>query len=400
MAGPFAGLRVVDLTAVIVGPYTSQFLGDMGADVIKIEPPEGDLARMAGPSRNAGMASHWMQTNRNKRDVVLDLKTAAGAEALRRLIATADVFVHNMREEPLRRLGFDYASVQALKPDIVYCNIQGFGRKGRYAGQAAYDDVIQGASGLVALEAFNGRPVRYVPMLIADKTTALFAAYGIAAALYHKLATGEGQEVEVPMFESMVSFSLLEHLWGSSFEPPLTPPGSDRHAKPERWPYATSDGHICVLPTSDRHWDGVFKAAGREDLKDDPRFADRKTRMANRPHVNAELESLMATRTTDYWTKALAAAGVTCMPISSLYELLADGHLADVGFWRMADHPSEGRVRLMSPPIGLSRTPAEIRTLPPRFGEHTRAVLAELGYSDADIDAMIETGAARAEGTD
>ncbi|MET4699613.1 crotonobetainyl-CoA:carnitine CoA-transferase CaiB-like acyl-CoA transferase [Constrictibacter sp. MBR-5] len=397
MPGPFAGLRVVDLTAVIVGPYASQFLGDMGADVVKVEPPEGDLARMAGPSRNPGMASHWIQTNRNKRDMVLDLKTAAGAEALRRLIRTADVFVHNMREEPLKRLGFDYDNVRALKPDIVYCNILGFGRKGRYAGQAAYDDVIQGASGLVALEAFGGRPARYVPMLIADKTAALFAAYGIAAALYHKLATGEGQEVEVPMFESMVSFTMLEHLWGSSFEPPLTPPGSDRHAKPERWPFATEDGHICVLPTSNRHWDGVFAAAGREDLKADARFVDRKTRMANRPFVNAELERIMATRTTAYWAKALAEAGVPCMPISSLDEVMTDGHLDDVGFWHLADHPTEGQIRLMNPPVRLSRTPAEIRTLPARFGEHTRAMLAELGYGEAEIDAMIATGAAKAE---
>ncbi len=398
MAGPFTGLRVVDLTAVIVGPYTSQFLGDMGADVIKIEPPEGDLARIAGPSRNPGMASHWIQTNRNKRDIVLDLKTEAGAEVLRRLIATADVFVHNMRPEPLQRLGFDYPKVRELKPDIVYCNIWGFGRNGRYAGQAAYDDVIQGASGLAALEGFGGKPARYVPMLIADKTAALFAAYGIAAALYHKLATGEGQEVEVPMFESMVSFTMLEHLWGSSFEPPLTPPGSDRHAKPERWPLATSDGFICVLPTSDKHWHGVFKAADREDLRDDPRFADRKTRMENRPFVNAELERLMATRTTAYWAKALAEAGVPCMPISTLDEVLTDGHLADVGFWHMADHPTEGQIRLMQPPVSLSRSPAEIRTLPPRFGQHTREVLAELGYGEGEIEAMLEAKAARAEG--
>ncbi|MCB9928990.1 MAG: CoA transferase, partial [Alphaproteobacteria bacterium] len=230
MPGPFHGLKVVDLTTVVVGPYTTQLLADMGADVTKVEAPEGDMTRMGAPRRHAGMGNTFLQLNRNKRAIALDLKTEAGAEALRKLIAGADIFIHNMRPEPLARLGFDYESVQALNPGLVYCNIWGFGREGRYAGRAAFDDVIQGTCGLVALEAFNGRETRFVPMLIADKTTALFAAYAIAAAAYHKLATGEGQEVEVPMFESMTSFTMIEHLAGNTFEPSLGPSGSERHA--------------------------------------------------------------------------------------------------------------------------------------------------------------------------
>jgi len=324
MPGPFSGLRVVDLTTIVVGPLTGQLLGDMGADVIKVEAPGGDSTRTTGPAAHWDMASNFLQINRNKRSIALDLKTGGGAEALRRLLATADAFVHNMRPEPLARLGFDYPKVCAIKPDIVYCNIWGFGRKGRYAGKAAYDDVIQGASGMVALEAFGGKPARYMPSLLADKTTALFASYAISAALYHRLATGEGQEIEVPMFESMVSFMMLEHLWGESFVPARGRVGSERHATPMRWPHATQDGHICVWPSSDKHWAALRALADRPDLADDPVIADRAARKRNLPKVLALLDEIMATRTTAEWTALLGEAGVPCMPISSLEQVVAD----------------------------------------------------------------------------
>ena len=275
MPGPFHGLRVIDLTTVVVGPYTSQFLGDLGADVIKVEAPEGDLSRLVGPHRNPGMTSQWMHVNRNKRSVVLDLKTEGGKQAMDRLIGTADVFVHNMRPEPLARLGLDYGRVSGIRPDIVFCNIWGFGRSGPYAGRAAFDDVIQAGVGLAALEGFATGEAKYVPMLIADKTTALFAALAVSGALYHRLATGEGQEVEVPMFESMAGFAMVEHLWGESFVPALDRVGSDRHATPKRWPIATKDGFICVLATSDKHWRALLEIAGRPELIEDPRYATR-----------------------------------------------------------------------------------------------------------------------------
>ena len=393
MPGPFDGLRIVDVTTVFVGPYASQLLGDMGADVIKIEAPDGDLTRSAGPRANPGMPANFMQLNRNKRAIALDLKTDGGARALRKLIRKADVFVHNMRPEPLARLGFDYAQVKKLKPDIVYCNIWGFGRAGRYAGRPAYDDVIQAASGLVALEAFGGKPARYVPSLIADKTTGLFAAYAIAAALFHQLKTGEGQEVEVPMFESMVSFTMIEHLWGESFIPARGRAGSKRHATPLRWPYATADGFICALPGSDRHWRAFLKSAGREDIWDNPVVATRATRSDNAEAVLAIMAEIMATRTTAQWVEALTEAGIPFMPISTLDDVVADPHLVDVGFWHEFDHPSEGRIRLMNPPFSLSRTPAKITRPPPRFAEHTRAVLAEFGYGEAEIQRLIDAGA-------
>ena len=299
-----------------------------------------------------------------------------------------------MRPEPLARLGFDYASVSTFNPGIVYCNIWGFGRAGRYAGRAAFDDVIQGTSGLVALEAFNGRETRFVPMLIADKTTALFAAYAIAAAAYHKLATGEGQEVEVPMFESMTSFTMIEHLAGNAYVPPLGPSGSERHATPLRWPFETKDGHVCILPSSDKHWRAVLTIAGREDLLSDPRFKDRASRLAHRAELTTMLSDLAKSRTTADWVDALAEAGVPGMQINTLEEVVTDPHLADVGFWQHVTHPTEGDIRLMRPPYTLSKTPAEIRTLPPLYGQHTAEVLAELGYSEDQIAAMIKAGAA------
>lgn len=397
MPGPFAGLKVVDLTTVVVGPYSTQLLADMGADVVKVEAPDGDLTRMTGPARNKGMTATFMQLNRNKRAATLDLKQEAGAEAMRKLLSEADLFVHNMRPEPLERLGFDYEEVRKFNPEIVYCNIWGFGLDGPYAGRAAFDDIIQGVSGLVALEGYGGKEARYVPMLLADKTTGLFAAFAMASALYHKLKTGEGQVIETPMFESMTSFTMIEHLAGSAFSPPLGPPGSERHAKPMRWPIKSADGWVCILATSDKHWRGLTRVGGRPELAEDPRYDTRPKRLERRQEVVALTTEMAATKPTAEWVEELAEAGVPCMPISTLDEVVDDPHLNEVGFWQEHDHPSEGRIRLMRPPYSLGKTPPSIRKMPPRFGEHTAEVLAELGYDKATIDAMLAAGAAVAE---
>ena len=392
MPGPFDGLRVIDVTTIFVGPFASQLLGDMGADVIKVEAPGGDTTRMTGPSNSPDMSSNFLQVNRNKRSISLDLKSEGGIAVLQDLVRSADVFLHNMRPEPLARLKIDYANIRQVKPDIVYCNIWGFGRNGRYAGQPAYDDVIQGASGIVALQAFGGSQARYVPSLIADKTTGLFAGYAISAALYHRLATGEGQELEVPMFESMVSFMMLEHLWGETFDPPRGRVGSERHATPLRWPHATKDGHICAMPSSDKHWKAMLEIIDRPDLADNPILETRRARKQNIPQVMALMDEIMATRTTDEWAEALTAAGVPCMPIANLEDVVADGHLADVGFWHEIDHPTEGRIRLMNPPYSFTKTPPSVRRPPPRFAEHTREILSELGYGDDAADGLIDSG--------
>jgi len=244
----------------------------------------------------------------------------------------------------------------------------------------------------VALQAFGGSQARYVPSLIADKTTGLFAGYAISAALYHRLATGEGQELEVPMFESMVSFMMLEHLWGETFDPPRGRVGSERHATPLRWPHATKDGHICAMPSSDKHWKAMLEIIDRPDLADNPILETRRARKQNIPQVMALMDEIMATRTTDEWAEALTAAGVPCMPIANLEDVVADGHLADVGFWHEIDHPTEGRIRLMNPPYSFTKTPPSVRRAPPRFAEHTREILSELGYGDDAADGLIDSG--------
>ncbi len=392
MPGPFAGLKIVDLTTVFVGPYCTQLLADMGADVIKVEAPDGDLTRLTSPARNPGMTSSFLQLNRNKRSVVLDLKTKDGAAAMRKLIQGADAFVHNMRPEPLARLGFDYESVKHLNPNLVYCNIWGFGTGGRYAGRAAFDDIIQAASGLVALEGYGGKPPRFVPMLIADKATGLFAAFAMAAALYHKLKTGEGQEIETPMFEAMTSFAWIEHLAGETFDPPIGPPGSERHAKPMRFPLETADGLICILASSDKHWRAITTACGRPELADDPRYKDRRARVGHRQEVIDLTAEMARTRKTADLVDELANAGVPCIQINSLEEVVSDPHLADVDFFREFDHPSEGRIRLMAPPYTLSGTPAEIRTLPAGLGADSVEVLREAGFAAEEIARLVEDG--------
>ncbi len=393
MPGPFDGLKVVDLTTVVVGPYCTQMLSDLGCEVIKVEAPDGDLTRLTGPARNPGMTSNFMQLNRNKRSVVLDLKTEAGASAMKKLLQDADVFVHNMRPEPLTRLGFDYAQVRKINPEIVYCNIWGFGADGPYAGRAAFDDIIQGVSGLVALEGYGGREARYVPMLIADKTTGVFAALAISAGLYHKLSTGKGQEIETPMFECMTSFTMIEHLAGEGFVPAMGEVGSDRHAKPMRWPMRTQDGWVCILASSDKHWRGLTKAGNRPDLTDDPRYNTRAARLQRREEVLALTAEMALSRPTADLVAELAEAGVPCMQINSLDQVVSDEHLTAVGFWHEMNHPSEGRIRLMAPPYKMSATPPTIRSGAPRFGEHTAEVLRGLGYEDAAIDAMLKAGA-------
>ena len=252
----------------------------------------------------------------------------------------------------------------------------------------------------MALEGYGGKPPRYVPMLLADKATGLFAAFAMAAALYHKLKTGEGQMVETPMFESMTSFAFIEHMAGQTFDPPLGPPGSDRHAKPMRFPLETADGLVCVLASSNKHWRAITSACGRPELADDPRYKDRRSRFERRQEVIDLTAEMVRTRKTADLVDELANAGVPCMQINQLEDVVADPHLADVDFFRAFDHPSEGAIRLMAPPYTLTKTPATIRTMPPRFGEHTAEVLAELGYDDKTIQAMLAAGAAIQEKRD
>jgi crotonobetainyl-CoA:carnitine CoA-transferase CaiB-like acyl-CoA transferase len=397
MPGPLHGIRVVEFTSVVLGPWACQMLGDMGADVIKVEAPGGDSNRRLGASHHPGMAALYMTCNRNKRDVVLDVKQPEAKQALVDLVAGADVFVHNNRPQVMTKLGLDYAALKKVNPRLIYCGAYGYAKKGPYGSKGALDDSIQSIAGIAALnERVLGEP-RYLPTVVADKTTAITVVYGVLAALFHRERTGEGQELEVPMFETMVNFVMAEHLWGRAFEPPLGPPGYVRLMSHHRRPYKTSDGYVAMLPYMDAHWETFCRVVGRPDLLEDPRFRTMADRTRNIDDTYAETGRIMATRTTQEWLDLFAPTSVPVNRVNSLEDLMTDPHLVETGFWKVVEHPTEGPVRHPGFPVNFSATPASVdRRHAPRLGEHTRELLREAGWDDARIDALVAAGGALA----
>ncbi|MFN4089381.1 MAG: CaiB/BaiF CoA transferase family protein [Alphaproteobacteria bacterium] len=392
--GPLDGIRIIDLTTVMLGPYATQILGEMGTDVIKVEPPGGDIARWTGTGKTPGMSSGFVAKAWNKRSVVLDLKKPEAREPLRRLVETADVFVLNIRPKAAARLGIDYDSIAAWKPDIVYAAATGYGEAGPYVDKPAYDDLIQGASGLAALfGAVTGTP-RYAPSVLADKTCGLFVTYAITMALFHRERTGEGQRVHIPMYEAFTAFVMSEHMQGRLFDPPLGEAGYKRMLTPHRRPYPTADGHVCVLPYNDRHWHSFFQVAGREDLIGDPRFADQPSRSANIDALYAIVAAVMPSRTTAAWIAALEEADVPVMPMNRPEDLFDCPHLEAVGMFPTFEHPTEGRMRAIKVPVHFSKTPGGHYRPADRLGASTDEVLSEVGYSPDEIARLREAGAA------
>jgi crotonobetainyl-CoA:carnitine CoA-transferase CaiB-like acyl-CoA transferase len=391
--GPLAGVRVIDLTSVVMGPFATQILGDMGADVIKVEPPAGDNMRWVGPMRNPGMGHIHMHLNRNKRSLVLDLKTPRGLEAVKRLLATSDVLVYNVRPQAMARLGLSYEAVSTINPKLVYVGAYGFSEKGAYAGRPAYDDLIQGAAGIPSLTLEQGGDVpRYAPVTLGDRSVGLQTAIAVTGALFHAARTGKGQAVEVTMFESLSQFVLGDHMGGRTFDPPLGAPGYARLIAPHRRPYATKDGYLCVLIYNDKHWNNFFDAVGRADLKSDPRFCDHTSRAENIRAVYEFVSDIMATRNTAEWRTLLERADIPNTPMHTMDSLIDDPHLNAAGFFPIYDHPSEGKVRTTAPVGEWGVTPLSIRRLAPRLGEHSREVLSEAGYSLDEINRMNADG--------
>jgi len=395
-SGPLAGFRIIDLTTVLAGPYATQIAADYGADVIKIEPPEGDVMRLAAAKRHAQMGPMFLHANRNKRSLVLDVKQPAGRDAVLRLCAGADAVVHNVRPQAMARLGLAYEDVRRVRPDIVYVNLVGYGRKGPYAGRPAYDDLIQGISGMASMFTLCGDEApRFVPAVIADRISGLNTVHALLAALLHRERSGEGQSVEVPMFESLVQIVLGDHMGGLSFDPPAGPPGYNRLTTPNRRPYRTRDGFIGVLIYTNRQWENFFKAIGRSDIwSDDPRFRDQVTRTRHYDEAYAMVAQFMRERGTAEWLELLSAHDLPCVPVPRIEDLEHDPHLAASGFIETVEHPTEGRIKQLRPPTDFSRTPASIHRHVPNPGEHTRELLAEAGLSVAQIDRLVADGVA------
>lgn len=398
--GPLAGLRVVDLTSVLMGPYATQFLGDFGADVVKVEPPAGDLIRSIGPGRAPDMGPLFLNANRSKRSVIIDLKTPEGRDILLNLCRKADILVYNVRPAAMIRLGLSYEEVSAVNPRIIYAGLYGYGQEGRYASRPAYDDLIQGGATLSHLFMLSGSgEPRYVPAAIADRIVGLTALSGILAAIVERDRSGRGQRVDVPMFETMVSFILGDHLGGLTYEPPLDNGGYVRQLARDRRPYRTSDGHVCALVYTDDHWRRFLAAVGEPELMErDVRFASFSARMNNLGHVYGWLADIFLTRTAQEWIDLLDDADVPVMAMHSLKTVLDDPHLADVGFFQRVNHPSEGEIVSMANPVRMSATPVEPVRLAPRPGEHTVEVLRELDVDDARIEALVANGVVRKAG--
>lgn len=391
--GPLQGVKIIDMTSVLMGPYATQMLGDYGADVVKVESPDGDVTRLIGPMRHPGMGPVFLNTNRSKRSICLDLKRPAGRAALLRLIETADVLVYNVRPQAMQRLQLGYEVLAELNPRLIYAGVFGFGQDGPYAAKPAYDDLIQGATALPSLTARTGDGVpRYVPNALVDRIVGLTAVGAIAASLVHREKSGRGQRVDIPMFETMASFVMGDHLGGLTYEPPLDKGGYARHLSRDRRPYQTSDGYICAMVYNDKQWLNFLRAVGRDDLLADTRYASFAERAVNIDVVYAELARIFLTRTTADWTALLDAADVPSLPMHDLESILDDPHLVAANMFPVVEHPTEGPIRNMKVAATWSQTPVSPSRLAPRLGQHGAEVLREVGLSADDIGALARDG--------
>lgn len=396
--GPLAGVRVLDLTSVLMGPYATQIFADLGADVIKVESPQGDTTRFIPPGPDPSRGAMFLNVNRGKRSIVMDLKQAEARAALLKMAESADVFIHSMRSSAIGRLGLDYAALKAANPRIIYANLYGFGRSGPYRDYPAYDDIVQAASGIVDLQArLSGGQPTYAATVIADKVAGLTGAYSVIAALYAREKLGVGQEIEVPMFETLVSFAMVEHLCGSLFVPPEGPPEYPRATSEARRPYRTADGYIGVMIYNDKHWRAFFDVLGNPEWSQDPMFASMRSRTQNIGAVLAKVAEVIETRSTDEWVELFRQGHIPATAIKSLSDLLDDPHLEQTGFWHERE-TAEGTLRFPGIPTAFSETPGAIGDPGPALGGESLDVLAEAGFSAEEIADLQARGAVQVAG--
>jgi crotonobetainyl-CoA:carnitine CoA-transferase CaiB-like acyl-CoA transferase len=392
--GPLAGVRILDLTSVILGPFATQILASMGAEIIKIETPEGDNMRDVGPMRNPKMGHIFLQANRGKKSIVLDLKDPKAKQATLDLAKTVDVFISNIRPQALDRLGLGYQDLKKVNEKIIYVSCSGFGVDGPYAEKPAYDDLIQGATGVPWLMQQHGvHEPRYAPTTLGDRVTGLHSVYAVTSALYAREKTGKGQHVVVPMFESIAQFILGDHLGGESFIPPIGKSGYARLLSPYRKPYATQDGYISILIYNDKHWKSFFEAIGQPERLKEEIFCTHTNRANNIDRVYSEVEKIIKTRSTSQWRQLLDQYDLPNQPMNSISDLIHDEHLNKTSFIHIENHPSEGKIRVMNSPVSWSETPAEENLTPaPALGQHTAEILRGLGYAEEAIEALIRSG--------
>jgi formyl-CoA transferase len=384
--GPLSGFRILDLTTVLFGPFGAQTLGDWGAEVIKVEGLGGDMWRSSGIFRNRGMSGQFMAANRNKRSIAIDLKSEGGKEVLRRLIPTVDALVSNVRPAGLARLGFSYETCRALNPRMVYAVATGFGQDGPWAARPAFDEVIQAASGFASAMGTDEEPA-FVPSLIGDKICGMALSGAVTAALLHRERTGEGQMVEVPMLETLASFNSIEMFGGKAFVPPIGPTGYKRMKA--RKPVKTKDGWLTMLPYSGENWVAFFEAVGHPECIEEFAVLDPVARARNIDRIYDAMRDIAVTRTTAEWEELLLRIDVPHTAFAKLADVETQEHLAAVGLFQEVEHPSEGKLLQARPPARFSKSPASVRRLAPRLGEHTREVMAEAGYPAAEIDALL-----------
>jgi crotonobetainyl-CoA:carnitine CoA-transferase CaiB-like acyl-CoA transferase len=396
MAGPLDGVRVLDLTTVVMGPYATQILADFGADVIKVEPPDGDVMRYAWPFRNPGMGSIYLGVNRNKRSIVLDLKQPAARDVCLSLARKSDILVYNIRPQAMARLHLSYEDVRKVNPRIIYAGCFGYSQRGPYAAKAAYDDLIQGASGLPWLLKQQGAAEpRYAPMIVADRSVGQQVASAVSAALYHREKSGKGQRVDVPMFEHLLQIVLGDHLGGYTFEPQHGEPGYARILAPDRRPYQTRDGYVCALIYNDKQWKAFLDIIAKPEIFSLPEFATQEARSKNYRRAYTMVAEEMRKRSTAAWVEALERADIPVQRMNSIDDIVADPHLAAIGYFALREHPSEGRIRVLAVPSEWSESQPEYRRHAPRLGEHTREILREAGLSEERIGLLLDSGAAK-----
>lgn len=393
-AGPLSGIRVLDMTTVVMGPMATQMLGDLGADVIKVENPGGDSMRAIGPFRHEGMGPLFLQANRNKRSVVLNLKDDADRAALLALARQCDVVVSNIRPQAMQRLGIDYATLARDNPAVIFCSAVGYGGDGPHSGQPVYDDLMQSASGIAGLfGAVDGAP-RYAPINLCDRVVGLYLCTAIASALVHRAITGEGQEIEVPMFETMAQFVLGDHMGGAAFVPNEGPMGYKRLLSRTRGPYRTKDGYLSVVVYTNKHWRAFSTLVGDPHrIDDDPRFENQESRTQHAEDMGRYLAEHLPGRTTAEWVEVLKRHDIPVAAVNAIEDLFDEPHLKAVGLFEDIEHPSEGLLKSTRFPIRFSRTPATTRCLAPNLGQHNEEVFRELGLRDDSgcVTSRIET---------